>query len=299
MKKLLLIINPNAGRGRAGGALLELVTGFSSAGYEVTVYPTAKKGDAEEKAHSCGGDYDLVVSYGGDGTLSELVNGIAKLPDSAGVTFSFICAGTSNDFAKTVAMPANIPRAVGKIINGTDTPLDIGMFNERYFIYVAAFGLFSSVSYIVPQGAKKAFGHLAYVAEGARQSLDIPSYKMCVEYITDEGEMKIRDEFAVGLVTNSTSVAGMFKVDKSKVRLDDGKFELILVKNPRNPILLSKIIMDLSAKKYHPEYVLFEQVSSVKFICDDDVAWCLDGENGDIHKIAEISNLHRKGIIRL
>jgi YegS/Rv2252/BmrU family lipid kinase len=294
MKKLLLIVNPNAGRMKAGAALMSLVCGFAEAGYEVTVFPTAKKGDAEEKALSCGSDYDLVVCYGGDGTLSELVNGLARI-EGEPPTFGFITAGTSNDFARTVSMPSHIKRAVAKIVNGTELPLDFGGFNDRFFIYVAAFGLFSSVSYVVPQGAKKAFGHLAYVAEGAKQSLDIPSYTMTVEY----DDKSVTGEFAVGLVANSTSVAGMFKVDRGVVRLDDGKFELILVKNPANPILLSKIILDLSAKKYHPEYVIFEQVSSVRFICDSEVAWCLDGECGGDHRIAEITNLHRKGVIKL
>jgi YegS/Rv2252/BmrU family lipid kinase len=247
------------------------------------------------------------VCYGGDGTLSELVNGIARIPDKSaesghtngGTPFGFITAGTSNDFARTVSMPSHVKRAVEKIVNGTETPLDFGKFNERHFIYVAAFGLFSSVSYIVPQNVKKIFGHLAYVAEGAKQAIDIPSCTMTAEYTAD-GEIKtVTDEFAVGLVTNSTSVAGLFKVDKDKVRLDDGLFELILVKKPSNPILLSKVILDLSANKYHPDYVTFEQVSRVKFTCEDEVAWCLDGENGGLHKVAEITNLHNRGVIRL
>jgi YegS/Rv2252/BmrU family lipid kinase len=308
MKKLLLIVNPNAGRMKASSALMALVTGFAAADYEVTVFPTAKKGDAEEKARSCGADYDLVVCYGGDGTLSELVNGLAGLADSADGSspppFGFITAGTSNDFARTVSMPSHIGRAVTKIVNGTEMPLDFGKISffgqdDRNFIYVAAFGLFSSVSYVVPQSAKRAFGHLAYVAEGAKQAIDIPSCSMTVEYSCDGEHRTITDEFAVGLVANSTSVAGMFKIDRSLVRLDDGKFELILVKNPNNPILLSKIIMDLSAKKYHPDYVVFEQVTSAKFICEEEIAWCLDGESGGNHKIAEITNLHKRGKIRL
>ncbi|MCL1832073.1 MAG: YegS/Rv2252/BmrU family lipid kinase [Oscillospiraceae bacterium] len=300
MQKLLLIVNPNAGRMKAGSALMDMVSGFAAADYEVTVFPTTRKGDAQAKVASltdCG--YDLIVCYGGDGTLSEVINGIAQLP-APSPAFSFITAGTSNDFARTVSMPAIISKAVDKIVNGQNVPLDLGEIVEdgvvKHFFYVAAFGLFSSVSYVVPQSAKKAFGHLAYVAEGAKQAIDIPAYKMKVEY---DGK-SITDEFVVGLVANTTSVAGMFKVDPAKVILDDGLFELILVKKPSNPILLSKIIMDLSAKKYHPEYVIFEQVKECKFTCkNEDVAWCLDGENGGVHRSVEIKNLYRRGLIRL
>ncbi|MCL1882071.1 MAG: YegS/Rv2252/BmrU family lipid kinase [Oscillospiraceae bacterium] len=299
MKKLLLIINPNAGRMKAGSILLRLVTAFSANGYEVTVFPTVKRGDAERIAYINGKAFDLVVCYGGDGTLSETINGLMRISEPP--SFSFITAGTSNDFARTVSMPTNVERAVEKIINGADSPLDIGSITtsegERFFVYVAAFGLFTSVSYVVPQGAKKVFGHLAYVAEGVKQTIDIPAYKMTIEY---DGTV-VTDEFAVGLIANTTSVAGMFKLNRSKVQLDDGKFELILVKNPNNPILLSKIMMDLSAQKFHSDYVIFERVSNVKITSEEgqNIAWCLDGESGGVHKNVEISNLHSRGTIRL
>jgi YegS/Rv2252/BmrU family lipid kinase len=209
--------------------------------------------------------------------------------------FSFIPAGTANDFAATVSMPTDTSLAVKRILSGKNRPLDIGRFNSKYFIYVAAFGLFTSVSYTVNQDMKKAFGHLSYVMEGIKQAVDIPNYKMSVKY---DGKV-IKDEFAVGLVTNSTSVAGMFRLSQSKVKLDDGKFELVLVKNPGNPLLLAKIITDLSAQKYDPDHVIFEHVSSVEFSCDDEVAWCLDGESGGNHKKAVVTNLHKRSIIRL
>jgi len=304
-KKLLLIINPNAGKGKmkASGVLLDLISEFSSGKYEVTVYPTTKQSDAEEKVAKSGLGYDLIVSYGGDGTLCETINGLIRLskkrssnesPESA-PPFGFIPAGTANDFAATVGMPSDISQAAKKIINGKNRSIDIGQFNNKNFIYVAAFGLFTSVSYTVPQDMKKAFGHLAYVMEGVKQAIDIPSYRMTVEY----NGKKIQDDFVVGLVTNSTSVAGMFKLDKSRVKLDDGMFELTLVKDPKNPVLLSRIMMDLSIQKFDPNYVIFEKVSSVKFYCEESAAWCLDGENGGVHNKAVINNMHKKAVLRI
>ncbi|MCL1903628.1 MAG: YegS/Rv2252/BmrU family lipid kinase [Oscillospiraceae bacterium] len=297
-KKLLLIINPNAGKMKANSTLLELVSKFSSCNYEVTVFPTEKKSDAEKKVVKCGEGYDLVVCYGGDGTLSETVNGIARL-DSPPI-FSFVPSGTANDFAATVGMPSDIGEAVNKIVNGKNHPLDIGKLyhkhtSGKYFVYIAAFGLFTSVAYTVPQDMKKAFGQLSYVMEGIKQAIDVTSYKMTIEW----GDKVIKDDFVIGLITNTTSVAGMFKLDKSKVKLDDGEFELLLVKNPNNPILLSKIIMDLSVQRFDPNYVIFERAAKVKIRCDEAVAWCLDGENGGMYKSVTVENLYKKGTIRI
>ncbi|MCL2036062.1 MAG: diacylglycerol kinase family lipid kinase [Oscillospiraceae bacterium] len=312
--RLLLIINPNAGKMKAGSILLDLVSEFSARKYEVTVFPTKKKFDAREKVAKYGKNYDLIVCYGGDGTISEVVNGLSRLqrfPEQTEISelteltesppFSFIPSGTANDFASTVGMPNDVSLAVKKIVAGKNRAIDIGGFrggqsaSEKNFMYVAAFGLFTSVSYTVTQDMKKTFGHLSYVMEGLKQAIDIPSYRMKVEF---DGKV-IKDEFVVGLVTNSTSVAGMFKLDKSGVRLDDGKFELTLVKNPNNPLLLSQIIMDLSKQKYNPDYVTFEKVSNVKILCDRPVAWCLDGENGGLYKRAVINNLHKKVVLRI
>jgi YegS/Rv2252/BmrU family lipid kinase len=293
MKKLLLIVNPNAGKMKANSTLLDIVEKFSVKKYEVTVFPTAKQYDAMNKVVSCGADYDLIVCYGGDGTVSEVVSGLARLEKP--VPYSFIPAGTANDIAATYSMPADIGQAVNKILNGRHRPIDIGGFNNKHFIYVAAFGLFTSVSYTVPQDAKKIFGHLSYVVEGAKQVIDIPSYKMTVRY----SDKVIKDDFVVGLVINSTSVAGMFRLAQSKVKLDDGRFELLLVKNPGNPVALSRIFMDLAQQKYDPDYVTFERVQGVRFYCAQPVAWCLDGECGGAYNKAVVTNLHKRGIIRI
>ncbi|MCL2634075.1 MAG: diacylglycerol kinase family lipid kinase [Oscillospiraceae bacterium] len=292
-KKLLLIVNPNAGKMRAGSALLDLVSEFSASKYEVTVFPTAKKSDAMQKVIKSGMGYNLIVCYGGDGTLSETVNGLAQLSEPP--AFGFIPAGTANDFAFTVGMPSDIIMAAKAIIHGRNRPLDFGTFNNRHFIYVAAFGMFTSVSYTVPQDMKRTFGHLAYIMEGIKQAVDIPSERLTVNY----NGKTVTDDFIVGLVTNSTSVAGMFKLDKAKVKLNDGMFEMTLVKDPKNPVLLSKIIMDLSMQKFDPNYVIFERVSEVEFDSQAPIAWCLDGEDGGIHNKAVITNLHKKGIIRI
>jgi len=296
-KKLLLVVNPNAGKMKAGAALLDLVREFALSGYDVTVFPTEKKFDAENKIRKSGANYDLIVCYGGDGTLSETVNGLAKLSKNYEriVPFGFIPAGTANDFAATVGMPSDMKEAARTIIEGRHRSLDIGGFNGGYFIYVAAFGLFTSVSYTVPQEMKKTFGHLAYVMEGIRQTADIPSHRLTVEY---NGKV-VKDDFVVGLITNTTSVAGLLKLDKAKVKLNDGKFELILIKDPKNPVLLSKLIMDLSLQRFDPQYVIFEKTPRVIIRSPNALQWCLDGEDGGFHSEAVITNLPKKTLLRI
>jgi len=296
-KKLLLIVNPNAGKMKAGAALLDLIREFTKPGYDVTVYPTEKKSDAENKVKKSGANYDLIVCCGGDGTLSETVNGLAKLSKvyEKPVPFSFIPAGTANDFATTVGMPGDLKEAARTIIAGRNRTLDVGGFNGGYFVYVAAFGLFTSVSYTVPQEMKKTFGHLAYVMEGIKQTADIPSNRLTIEY---NGKV-VKDSFVVGLICNTTSVAGLLKLDKAKVKLNDGKFELILIKDPKNPVLLSKLIMDLSLQRFDPQYVIFDRTSCIKIRSEDSVQWCLDGEDGGFHSEAVITNLPKKALLRI
>jgi diacylglycerol kinase family enzyme len=143
---------------------------------------------------------------------------------------------------------------------------------------------------------KRTFGHLAYVAEGLKQAIDAPGRRLLVEY----NGKTISDDFVLGTLTNSTSVAGIFRLNKARVKLNDGMFELTLVRDPKNSVLLSKLIMDLSAQKFDPRYVLFEKTSKVKISAQGEpLAWCLDGEDGGSYGEAVIENLHEKGIIRI
>ena len=216
MKKMLFIYNPNAGTGALKPKLSDVIDVFTKAGYEVTVYPTQKYHDGIEKMESCSDGYDLIVCSGGDGTLDEVVTGMRKRSYKA--PLGYIPAGTTNDFATSLGIPKDILAAADTAVNGIPFPCDVGTFNNDYFIYIAAFGLFTDVSYETKQSMKNILGHLAYVLEGAKRIFNIPSYKIRVIH---DGE-EIEDEFIYGMVTNSRSVGGFKGIIGTNVVFDDG-----------------------------------------------------------------------------
>ena len=221
VKKMLFIYNPNAGTGTLKPKLSDVIDVFTKAGYEVTVYPTQKYHDGIEKMESCSDGYDLIVCSGGDGTLDEVVTGMRKRSYKA--PLGYIPAGTTNDFATSLGIPKDILAAADTAVNGIPFPCDVGTFNNDYFIYIAAFGLFTDVSYETKQSMKNILGHLAYVLEGAKRIFNIPSYKIRVIH---DGE-EIEDEFIYGMVTNSRSVGGFKGIIGTNVVFDDGEFAFL------------------------------------------------------------------------
>ena len=158
-KKLLFIFNPKSGKGQIRNQLLAIVDTFVKSGYEVTIYPTQAKADAVRKVAEAADEYDLVVCSGGDGTLDEVVTGMMQCDGI--VPIGYIPAGSTNDFAQSLKIPKNMLQAADVAVNGQAFPCDVGVFNEDYFVYIAAFGLFTDVSYMTNQKLKNIFGHVA------------------------------------------------------------------------------------------------------------------------------------------
>lgn len=235
MKRLLFIYNPHAGKELLKPKLSDVIDIFVKAGYEVVVYPTQAYRDAYKKVKKYKAeDYDLVVCSGGDGTLDEVVTGMMKRDPDTRTPIGYIPTGTTNDFASSLHIPRKLLEAADNAVNGTVFACDVGKFNKGIFVYVAAFGLFTDVSYETKQSMKNALGHLAYVLEGAKRLFNITSYKIKV---THDGET-IEDEFIYGMVTNSRSVGGVRNMIGDQVGFNDGLFEVTLIKTPKNPIEL-------------------------------------------------------------
>ena len=245
MKRLLFIYNPQAGKGLIKPHLANVVDTFTKAGYLVTVWPTQGKEDATHVAARQGWWYDRVVCCGGDGTLSETVSGLLTL-DTPPV-LGYIPAGTTNDFAKNLGLPRGVEKAAAVAAEGTPRPCDMGRFNDRTFVYVAAFGVFTDVSYDTPQEFKSAFGHLAYVLEAATKLGDLGrGYHLTVEH--DGGTLE--GDFIYGMVTNTNSVGGFQIFPASQVSLDDGVFEVVLVRQPKNVADLQDALVSLVPVSY-------------------------------------------------
>ncbi|MGI5891361.1 MAG: diacylglycerol/lipid kinase family protein [Bacillota bacterium] len=288
MKNAMVIINPCAGKQQSKNKLFDLVNIFFRHGYEVTVFPTQGKNDATNIVKKNMSKYDLVICCGGDGTLNEVISGMMmhqKRPP-----LGFIPVGTTNDLATSLKIPKNMLKAAETIIEGKLFPYDIGMFNQKlYFDYVAAFGIFSDVPYNTSQQLKTSLGHLAYVLEGMKTFTKLPSYHMKIEY---DGHI-IEDDFTFGAITNSLSMGGLVKYKQKYVQLNDGLFEMLLVKSPRNTLHLSSIITDLLRQQYDKDDVLLLHAAKINITSEQEVSWCLDGESGGWQKEVQIINQPR------
>ncbi len=289
MKKLLFVYNSNAGKGSLKNQLGDIIDIFTKGGYEVTAYPTQARLDCYEKIKDCAHKFDLVVSSGGDGTLSESIKGM--MSSEVKTPLGYIPAGTVNDFANSMDIPKNMLQAAENIMQGAPFAYDVGSFNGDYFCYVAAFGAFTEVSYETPQSTKNIFGHLAYLMEAVKRIKTLEAYDITVEH---DGET-YRDDFILGLVSNTVSVAGLSNLVSKGVLFDDGLFEVTLVKMPNSPLELSSIINCILTKNLTSKYFYTFKTSHVRFTSDHEIAWTLDGESGGAYTVSVIEN-HKQAV---
>lgn len=286
MKKVLIIINPTAGKMKSRGAMFDIVSRFCSAEWTVTVQTTLRAGHAAEIAENAGSEYDLIVCAGGDGTLNEVITGVMRA--GSGVEIGYIPCGSTNDFARSMGIPTTINRATDNIIRGEAVALDVGRFNDRYYSYIASFGAFSSTSYSTPQGMKNTLGHMAYLLAAVQDISKIRPCRMKVSH----GDESYEEDMIFGCVSNSTSVAGVVKLKKDIVDLTDGLFEVILARYPRNAAEVSRIIHGMTTSTFDDPIFRFFKTSSIVFEAIGDVPWSLDGEYQPSVPMAKIENIH-------
>ena len=287
-KKLLFVYNPFSGKGQIKHKLSEITDQFVKSGYEVTIYPTQKPQDAMELVEQAEDVYALVVCSGGDGTLDETVTGMMKREKK--VPIGYIPAGSTNDFANSLDIPKSMEQAARIAVEGEPFGCDIGSFNGDYFVYIAAFGLFTDVSYATSQELKNRIGHLAYLLEGVKRIPGIQSYHL---QVTCEGQT-FEDEFIYGMVTNSTSAGGFKNITGKHVELDDGLFEVTLIRMPRNPIELNNIVLALLNRDIDTNAMYCFRTARLVLESTEPVAWTLDGEYGGKPQSVCIRNLHRE-----
>lgn len=289
MKKLLYIYNPAAGRKTAKINLSDVLEVFARQGYEITVHPTLARGDASAAARDLGPQYDRVVCCGGDGTLNETVRGVLELPPERRPVLGYIPAGTTNDFSRTLELPKT-PLELAEVAGaGAPRAIDVGVAEGNPFTYVAAFGLFTDVSYSTPQASKNLLGHFAYVLEGMGKLSNIPSFHMKVS--TGDGR-ETEGDYIYGMVGNTVSVGGLVNLPRDKVLLDDGRFEVILIRRPENGKDWQSILTALTNLELVEEgAVTGFSAGDVTFACDCPVAWTVDGEFGGEQVVTRVKNL--------
>ena len=285
-KRLLFIINPRSGKGQIKAHLADILDIMIKAGFEVSVHITQAGGDATKQTIEQAENFDRIVCSGGDGTLDEVVTGMMTLEPSKRKPIGYIPAGSTNDFGNSLGIDKNMLNAAQISVSDHLFPCDIGRFNSDSFVYVAAFGIFTEVSYATSQDLKNVLGHAAYIIEGAKQLRDIPSFRMQVEH---DGNV-VYDEFIYGMITNSKSVGGFQGIIRGDIGLNDGVFEVTLIKMPRNPIELNEIIGFMTGIIPDSDMVYSFQTSDIKFTSAEEVPWTLDGEYGGSHKLVDVSD---------
>lgn len=286
MKKLLFIANPKAGRGRNAAAFFDAACAFSKAGYLVSLRKPERYGDIARFAAEAEG-YDLVVCSGGDGTLSSTLSGIMKISEERRPPVGYMPGGSTNDFANSLHLPHHIAAAAENVLTGVPTRLDLGRWGDREFVYVASFGAFTRASYSAPQDVKNALGSLAYILEGARDLDTLHPYRVSI----DTEEEHIEGDYLFGAVSNSTTIAGRMKLSDEIVKMDDGEFELILVRDVKSLDDLRNVLQTLTRQEFDPRYVTVRHVKRVRFRTDEDIPWSLDGEFAPSRPEVLIENL--------
>lgn len=286
-RRMMLLVNPNAGKSGYKSSLTPVIEEFCKEDFIPSVFFTNHSGHAPELVQQFAEQFDTVVCLGGDGTLSEVVSGMMRSGIKRPV--GYIPFGTANDVARTLELSSHPAQAARAIAHGSPFPFDVGQFGpDAFFTYVAAFGAFTEVSYATPQEKKHVLGHLAYMLEGLKSLNRLSSCKAVVEF--DGGV--VSDDFIFGAVTNSTSLAGLLKLDKGSVNLSDGMFEVLLVRTPQDLVELNNIISALLLSNFSSPNVLFLRSSQVRIMFDQYVAWTRDGEDGGQHKDVLIVNHH-------
>ena len=289
MRKIYFIYNPHSGKEQIGSKLNEIIRTLAERDNELTVVPTIGYLDAMERISNLPDGYDLVVCSGGDGTLNEVVTGLMKRPAARRLPIGYIPAGTTNDFARSLGIPRNMPEAARHVMAGRPRAFDMGSFNENTFVYIASFGIFTEVSYSTKQEIKNVLGHMAYILEGMKSLYNIKSYRMKV--FSDE--MEFEGDFIFGMITNSKSVAGFKGLVKGDVQFDDGIYEVTFIKRPKNPMELQEILSSLLIEEIDSNYMYSFRTKKLMIESEKMVPWTLDGEFGGEHEVVEIENHHK------
>lgn len=284
-EKIFLIVNPVSGKLKARSSLFDIVQTLSEGSeFPPTVAMTEYKGHAEKLAAiAVAGGYDRIICCGGDGTLNEVINGVLK--SKKHVKLGYIPAGSTNDFASGIGISADLPVAAINAIEGKDTMLDVGCFNgERYFSYIASFGIFTASSYTAQQDVKNVLGHFAYVLEGIKDLTTIqPIHVKCEA----DGEV-IEGDYIFGAVANTFRIGGIVKLSKNTVKLNDGVFELVLVKVPKNLNEFNKIAAAVASSKFDGDMFVFRKVEKLSMELPSGTVWSVDGEQQSTPKDGNI-----------
>ncbi len=282
--RLLLVVNPCAGhaRGLLYADLLE--TRLKRAGIPVVRCETTEtENGAGYAATAARAGCRRIVCIGGDGTLNAVINGMLRA--GAPLPVTYLPAGTTNDFARTLHLPRRLGDMCRVFTAGRDVEIDAGRFNDSYFSYVASFGAFTKCSYATPRSLKRLFGHLAYVLEGIKDIAALEARPITVE--TDDGVYT--GEYVFGAFSNALSIGGTLHYDSATVDMNDGKLEMLLIRKPANLGEIHRLLQALGRGSFDDPLFDFTASSAFHLRSTSGFDWSVDGERASAGPQVEIS----------
>ncbi|GGF26221.1 diacylglycerol kinase [Halobacillus andaensis] len=286
MQRARIIYNPTSGREIIRKVLPDILQRFEQAGYETSAHATTCAGDATEAAKlAVERKFDVVVAAGGDGTINEVINGIAE--QEFRPKLGIIPVGTTNDFARALCVPRNIHKAVDVILEDYSTPLDIGRVNDHYFMNIAGGGKITEISYEVPSKLKTMIGQLAYYLKGIEM---LPSLRPTYVEMEYDGRI-FEGEVMLFLVSNTNSVGGLEKLAPG-AKMDDGVFDLMIIEKMNIAEFVRLATLAIQGNHLnHPKFI-HTTASRVKVHTEEKMQLNIDGEFGGLLP-GEFVNLYR------
>ncbi|TMN22794.1 diacylglycerol kinase [Lentibacillus cibarius] len=274
MKRARIIYNPTSGREAFKRELPTVLERFEIAGYETSAHATTCEGDATRAARvAAERHFDLVVAVGGDGTINEVINGLAE--QAYRPKLGIIPTGTTNDFARALWIPRNIERAVDVILAGQSMLIDIGRVNGHHFMNIAGGGKLTELTYEVPSKLKTMLGQLAYYMKGIEM---LPSLKPTHARIEYDGTA-IEEDIMLFLVSNTNSVAGFEKLAPN-AKLDDGLFDLLILKKMNLAEFVRIATLAQRGAHLDDKRIIYTQAKHISVETDDKMQLNIDGEFG-------------------
>ena len=285
----MTIINPTSGKGNIANYANEIKHNLEKQNMEVNMQLTKKGYNAKKIILDNIEGQDLILICGGDGTFNEAVSAIMET--GVQISIAYIPLGTTNDLARSLNMPIKDISITKKLLESKAKVLDIGKFNEdRYFTYIAAFGVMTDVAYKTSQKAKNKYGKIAYYMKAIKELIKIPTYKVKIKF--DEEE--IEGDFIYGGISNSMSIAGFKWFNEEDIDLSDGKFEAIFIIKQKKLSGYIRLINDFRHKDYmvNRDFVYFK-ASNIQIQTENNVAWTIDGEYAGDLNFVEIENINK------